>query len=49
MYQRLPENLTVYPYSKIEMRGTTYWLAKGTNGKVLCIAGDTTSFEGYIS
>jgi hypothetical protein len=44
--QQFPEGLRIYPLSEVEADGTTYYLARGDRGKVLCIAGDTTGFEG---
>jgi len=38
--------LTVYPRSVTELDGTTYFWAKGPEGKVLGILGDASGFEG---
>jgi len=38
--------LTVYPRSVTELDGTTYFWAKGLEGKVLGILGDASGFEG---
>ena len=38
--------LTVYPNSVVELDGTTYFLARGADGKRLGILGDVTGFEG---
>ena len=46
MNHLLPDNLMVYPRSEVEAHGTSYCLARGDSGKVLCVAGDTAGFEG---
>jgi hypothetical protein len=38
--------LSVYPRSKVEADGTTYFLARGAGGKALAVLGDATGFEG---
>ena len=38
--------LTSYPRSVTEADGTTFFLANGSEGKVLAVAGDVTGFEG---
>jgi hypothetical protein len=44
--QQTLEDLPVYHRSVVEMDGTAYSLARGPEGKVLCISGDATGFEG---
>lgn len=41
-----PDGLTIYPRSTAEADGTTYFLARSEGGKVLCVQGDTTGFDG---
>ncbi|MGC9335923.1 MAG: tagaturonate epimerase family protein, partial [Anaerolineae bacterium] len=38
--------LTVYPRSRVEEAGTTYFLARARGEKVLVVEGETTGFEG---
>lgn len=38
--------LSIYPRSETEVNGTTYLLARGERGRVLCILGDVTGFAG---
>lgn len=38
--------LSIYPRSETEVNGTTYLLARGDQGRVLCILGDATGFAG---
>jgi hypothetical protein len=40
--------LTAYARSVSELDGTTYFLAMGSEGKVLGISGDTAGFEGQV-
>jgi hypothetical protein len=42
-------SLSVYPRSEAEVQGTTYLLARSDKGKMLCVLGDVTGFEGERS
>ncbi len=44
-FEAIP-GFTVYPRSVTELDGTTYFWAKGSEGKVLGILGDASGFEG---
>jgi hypothetical protein len=41
-----PAGWPIYPKSRAAADGVTYWLARSPAGKVLCIAGNASAFEG---
>jgi len=48
MDQTYLADLSIYPRSEVEAGGTTYVLARGDKGRLLCIQGDTAGFEGEL-